>query len=388
MADLRLGIIGSGARLSITTGAHQPGKGARVVAAADIKPEGLAIARQHFGSDIFTTADYRALLARTDIDAVFVVTPDFLHEEHSIAAMEAGKAVYCEKPLAITIAGCDRMLATAQRTKQKLFVGHNMRYMDFTRSMKDIIDRGDIGEVKAVWVRHFISYGGDAYFKDWHSEQQYGTGLLLQKGAHDIDIIHWLAGSYTKRVSAFGALSVYDQAAKRTAADGPYVRGFFAENWPPLAQTGMSQVINVEDHSNVNMVLANGVLATYMQCHFTPDAYRNYTVIGTKGRLENIGDYGEECTINVWTRRSDRHCRPDAIYHMPKTQGDHGGADTRIAREFVAFVRSGGATVASAIAARYSVAAGCQATASLRSGGVPLDVPDADAAVAAYFASF
>jgi predicted dehydrogenase len=165
------------------------------------------------------------------------------------------------------------------------------------------------------------------------------------------------------------------------------VRGFVKGNWPPLAQTGMSHVIDVEDHSIVNMVLANGVLATYQQCHFTPDACRNYTVIGTKGRLENYGDYGEECTINVWTSRSDGFRQPDVVYHMPKPDGDHGGADTRIAREFTHFVRYGGKTYASAIAARNSVAAGCQATASLRSGGMPLEVPDAAPGVVTYFDS-
>lgn len=385
MDDLRLGIIGAGARHSITIPAHRPGKGSRIVAAADTNPAALEAARAHFGSGLATTADYREVLARTDVDAVFVVTPDFLHEEQAVAALEAGKDVFCEKPMAITIAGCDRMLATAQRTGRKLFIGHNMRYMDFTRQMKEIIDRGDIGEVKAVWVRHFISYGGDAYFKDWHSERKHSTGLLLQKGAHDLDIIHWLAGAPSRRVSAFGSLSVYDQAAKRTAEDGPYVRGFVPENWPPLAQRGMSPVIDVEDQSVVNMILANGVIATYQQCHFTPDACRNYTVIGTKGRLENYGDFGNECTINVWTRRSDGFHRPDAVYSMPSRVGGHGGADTRISLEFVEFVRNGGRTYASAVAARDSVAVGCQATASLRSGGMPLDVPAVDPHLAAYF---
>lgn len=378
MDDIRLGIIGAGARLSITTSAHRPGHGSRIVAAADTKPEALELARSRFGRDLAVTSDWHDIIIRPDIDAVFVVTPDFLHAEQSIAALGAGKAVYCEKPMAIATEDCDRMLAAARKSGSRLFVGHNMRYMDFTRKMKEIIDRGDIGAVKAIWVRHFVSYGGDAYFKDWHSEQRYANGLLLQKGSHDIDIIHWLAGSRTTRVSAFGSLCVYDQAAKRTAEDGPYVRGFFPDNWPPLAQRGMSQRIDVEDLSIVNMALANGVLATYQQCHFTPDACRNYTVIGTRGRLENYGDYGDECTVNVWTHREDRTFAPDVVYRMPKVTGDHGGADARIAADFLHFVRVGGATTANAIAARDSVATACEATASLRRGGIPLDVPGLD----------
>lgn len=387
MNDLRIGIIGAGARMSVTTAAHQPGKGSQVVAIADPKPEAIEKARKCFGSDVFAASDWRHLLDRSDIDAFFVVTPDFLHEEQTIAVLETNRPVFCEKPLAISIEGCDRMLATAQRVRQRLFVGHNMRYMDFTRSMKSIIERGDIGEVKAIWVRHFVSYGGDAYFKDWHSEQKYSHGLLLQKGAHDIDIIHWLANSYTKRVSAFGNLGVYDKAAKRVPEDGPYIRGTFPNNWPPLSQRGMSQIIDVEDLSIVNMQLESGVLATYQQCHYTPDSCRNYTVIGTHGRIENYGDYGDECTVNVWNRRTDSFRLPDATYRMPKLDGDHGGADARIAREFVSFAKNGGKTYASAIAARNSVATGCRATDSLRANGQPYDIPKLDQGIIDYFES-
>jgi predicted dehydrogenase len=80
-----------------------------------------------------------------------VTTPDFLHEEQAVAALEAGKAVYLEKPMAITIPGCDRILETAYRTKTRLYLGHNMRHMAFVLKMKELIDEGAIGEVKAAW---------------------------------------------------------------------------------------------------------------------------------------------------------------------------------------------------------------------------------------------
>lgn len=56
--------------------------------------------------------------------------------------------------------------------------------------MKELIDAGAIGEVKTIWCRHFVGNGGDYYFKDWHAERKNTTSLLLQKGAHDIDVIH------------------------------------------------------------------------------------------------------------------------------------------------------------------------------------------------------
>jgi predicted dehydrogenase len=334
----------------------------------------LARNRESYGADVFTTRDYRRLLAQ-DLDAVFVCTPDFLHEEHALAALDRGLAVYLEKPMAITIAGCDRLLKAARRKKARLFVGHNMRYMTVIRRMKQLIDDGVIGDVKSVWCRHFISYGGDAYFRDWHSERRYATGMLLQKAAHDIDVMHWLAGVYTKRVAAFGNLAVYDKLPRRKRSD-PGNASFNVKHWPPMKQTGFSPTINVEDQSVVIMTMEQGILGAYLQCHFTPDACRNYTIIGTKGRLENFGDHPDS-PIFLWNKRTDSYRMiGDAVYRGAATNnGGHGGADPVIVQEFLDFARKGGRTTATPEAARMSVATGYQATMSLRNGGRPMNVP-------------
>ena len=157
-----------------------------------------------------------------------------MHEEHTSAALEAGKAVYLEKPMAITIEGCDRILQTAFRKKAKLYLGHNMRHMTFVLKMKELINKGAVGEVKVGWCRHFASYGGDAFFKDWHAERSKATSLLLQKGAHDIDILHWLCGGYTSRVTALGGLTLYDKITDRHAPSERGDQSWRLENWPPI----------------------------------------------------------------------------------------------------------------------------------------------------------
>lgn len=209
--ELRIGVIGAGGRGGLAAHAHQPGKRARLAAACDINDAPLKQFREKYGPDVFVTKEYKKLVERDDLDAVFITSPDYLHEEQTIAALEAGKSVYVEKPMAITVKGCDRMLKTAYRNKLKLYVGHNMRHMAFTNKMKELIDKGAIGEVKAGWCRHFVCYGCDAYFKDWHAERKKATSLLLQKGAHDIDILHWLCGGFSKLVCAMGGLTVYDR---------------------------------------------------------------------------------------------------------------------------------------------------------------------------------
>ncbi len=166
----------------------------------DIAEGALGAFCESVNPDAFTTLDYKEMLDRSDVDAVAVMSPDFTHEEYVCAAFEAGKHVFSEKPMAITTAGCDRMLRAWKASGKQFMIGFNMRYMNIFRVMKDIVDAGTIGEIKAVWVRHFVGHGGEWYYHDWHGASRNSTGLLLQKASHDIDMIHWITGHYGKRV--------------------------------------------------------------------------------------------------------------------------------------------------------------------------------------------
>ncbi len=383
--ELRIGVIGAGGRGGLAATAHRPEEGVRLVAGADLDTKALEQFQERYGADVFVTTDYRELLRRADVNAVFVTSPDFLHEEHAVAALEAGKDVYLEKPMAITIAGCDRILQAAFAGKRKLYLGHNMRHYRTLQTMRKLIDHGAIGEVKAGWCRHFVSYGGDAYFKDWHADRTKSTGLLLQKGAHDIDLLHWLCKGFTRRVTAMGALTLYDRITDR---HDPSARGdatFRPENWPPLSQKGLNPVLDVEDLSMMLMELDNGVLCSYQQCHYTPDAWRNYTIIGTEGRIENLGDGHSNSKVVVWNTRHAYDPDGDVVFRTPAEHGSHGGADEKIVAEFVRYLREGGKIATSPIAARYAVAAGYMATLSLRNGSAPMEVPPVDAKVVDYF---
>jgi predicted dehydrogenase len=359
------------------------------VACCDLNADVLAQNRVEFGGDVVVTRSYTELLG-VDLDAVIIATPDYLHEEQAVAALQHGLTVYLEKPMALTVPGCDRILAAAAKTRAKLYLGHNMRHMPFVRKMKALITRGAIGEVKACWVRHFVGHGGDFYFRDWHAERRYSTGLLLQKAAHDIDVIHWLCGGYTRHVAGMGALSLYGGLGQRLpAVKGPRagVKGCTLDAWPPTSARGLNHRIDVEDLSSMMMRLDNGVQATYSQCHYTPDYWRSYTVIGTGGRMENFGNGEAGTVIRVWNKRSSGYrAEADRTYRVRPGDGGHGGADPRIMEEFIRYARYGGETTTSPLAARESVATGCRATESLRGGGATLSVPRVQGRIAAYFA--
>ena len=238
MTDLRIGVIGAGGRGGLAGPRPQNrANGARIAAVCDIRTEVLQDCRAAYGEDILTT-DSSDVLLRQDLDAVFVCSPDYLHRSHAGAALEAGVAVYLEKPMGITIAECDEILRLAAHGQTKLYLGHNMRHMDFVVTMKKLITDGAIGEVQTAWCRHFVGHGGDFYFKDWHADRRLSTGMLLQKAAHDIDVLHWLCSGHSRRVHAMGALAVYGRVGNRLSEPEPRPRHSL-DHWPPLAQTGL-----------------------------------------------------------------------------------------------------------------------------------------------------
>lgn len=390
MTDLRIGVLGFGLRGSLARVAHRPGRGSAVTALADPDPRARAEAAGAF-PDATLTGDHRKVVEDPDIDALLVLTPDHTHADLACAAMRTGKPVFVEKPLDISVERCDTILRTAYETGSRLYVGHNMRHMPVVRLMRDLVERGAIGTVKTVWIRHFVGYGGDWYFKDWHAERAHTTGLLLQKAAHDIDVLHWLVSGYARDVQAMGDLMVYGDNPHRRAPGEPKADDWYTKDghWPPHTQRALNPVIDIEDVSLLNMRLDNGVLAAYQQCHFTPDYWRNYTVIGDAGRLENFGD-GPGSRVKVWNaRRSHFRDEPDEVHEVPPAPdgSGHGGADPLLMDEFLRFVREGGRTDTSPVAARMAVAAGYQATMSLRDGGTPRRVEPLDPELAAYFAA-
>ncbi|MDF2714051.1 MAG: oxidoreductase [Paenibacillus sp.] len=377
MNQIRIGVIGLGWRSGVVRYWHQPEGKSIVVAGADIDPIRLDKFRERINPEAYTTLDYREMIEQPDIDAIVITSPDHCHEEHAVAALRAGKHVYCEKPLHITVDGCDRILEAWQQSGKHFMIGFNMRYMNMYRTMKEIIDAGDIGEVKSVWVRHFVGLGSDYYYHSWHASSNNTTSLLLQKASHDIDIIHWLTGKYTQKVTAFGSLDYFggNKANDLTCPECAEKDICPEARTGPLVKCVFREEVDVEDNSMVLMELEGGVKASYMQCHFTPDYQRSYTVIGTEGRIENSEAenrvYVKSRRSNTWRDMSDR------VYDIKKSEGSHNGADPNICNDFIELVLNGKEPIAQPLAGRMSVAVGCAAAESMRAGGkiVPIKKP-------------
>ena len=384
MDQLRIGLIGaSGRGATLAEHWHKPEGRSVVVAAADVSSAGLEQFRNKVNDKALCTTDYQDLLNNKDIDAIAICSPDYTHEEYAIAAFKAGKHVFSEKPMAITTEGCDRMLAAWKASGKKFMVGFNMRYMNIFRVMKDAIDSGAIGEIKAVWVRHFVAPGGRFYYHDWHARAKNTTGLLLQKASHDIDMIHWLTGQYTKKVVAMGGLDYYggdkDNNLRCSNCDE---KDSCVEFQKPDDEHGNNLMdlcvfrkeVDVEDNSIMMMELENGIKASYMQNHFAPDYHRNYTIIGTEGRIENLDD-GKRVVLKLRDRSKRWQNLAEHSITVKSKKGSHGGADAVIAKDFVDMILDDKEPIATPLAGRMSVAAGVAATYSIRNNWQAVEIP-------------
>jgi len=150
-----VGVIGAGSigREHIASFRKHPA--ARVVALAEISSQrGREVASRFKIPDLY--ADYRAILKRADIDVVSIALPNYLHAPVALAALQAGKHVLLDKPMATNARDAARLVAEAKRRRRLLMVGQNQRFSPAVQTLRQLVDRGVLGEVyhaKAAWLR-------------------------------------------------------------------------------------------------------------------------------------------------------------------------------------------------------------------------------------------
>jgi myo-inositol 2-dehydrogenase/D-chiro-inositol 1-dehydrogenase len=186
---LRFGLIGYGLFGRHHARAIAQAPGATLAAIACRSPETAEAARNDY-PDAAVELDYRALLARRDIDAVDIVVPNDLHEEIGVAALEAGKDVLLEKPLAPTLAACDRLIETARRTGRVLSIGHELRLSEQWGAIKRLIDAGELGDLRCVLFNlfRFPYRPGSAGWR--HDPRRIGS-WIMEELVHHFDLVLW-----------------------------------------------------------------------------------------------------------------------------------------------------------------------------------------------------
>ncbi len=163
-----------------------------LVAVCDIEKDKADKFADRYPSKVFYSID-DLLLHEKNIDVIVVCTPNGLHAEHSIKSLQSGKNVLCEKPLCITSAAAWQMINTEKFSRKKLFVVKSARFNPLLRSLKELLDKGELGTLYSFQLSCFWSRPED-YYADWHGKLFPDGGTLYTQFSHYIDAILWLFG--------------------------------------------------------------------------------------------------------------------------------------------------------------------------------------------------
>ena len=204
MTKIRYGIVGTGGMGSGHARTMQSIEECSLTAVCDIVPEVAEAVGEEYNVPFFT--DYHDLIDSDLVDAVMVATPHYFHPEICIYAMERGKPVISEKPIAVTVSGADAMVEAAQRTGVPFAVMHQSRSEPIWQAAWDLVKSGRLGELYRTMLV-YADFRSQAYYNSagwratWDGE---GGGVLINQSPHSLDRFTWLGG-LPNRVTAFNA---------------------------------------------------------------------------------------------------------------------------------------------------------------------------------------
>lgn len=298
-------------------------------------------------------------------DIAIICTLDRYHYEPTIKALESGYHVLLEKPMSPDPKECIEMEAIAAKYNRQLTICHVLRYTEFWSTIKQIIDRGDIGTVASIQLNENVEimHMSHSFVRgNWNNKEK-SSPMILQKSCHDMDIINFVMGKKCERISSYGSLMHFrkenkPEGAPKRCLDGcpvelecPFHAGRYylgeGRGWAKkftedhtnegimkaLKETDYGKCVyqsdnNVVDHQVVNMEFEDGATATFSMSGFTREQTRMVQIMGTKGEIR--GNMAEN-SISIY----DFATKQESMIQFSNPVGGHGGGDNNIVRTFL-----------------------------------------------------
>jgi predicted dehydrogenase len=260
LSKIRFAIIGCG-RIAARH-AEIINKVAHLQAVCDIKPDRADTFAKKYKCGVYY--DFREMLKdETDIDVISVCSPNYLHSIHTIESLRTRNHVLCEKPMAISVSECKRMMVEADLADRDLFIVKQNRFNPPIEALKSLLVEGKLGKILNVELNCFWNRN-DEYYKnsDWKGKKEFDGGTLFTQFSHFIDLLFWLIGD-VRKVNAFGKNFIH-----------------------PLT-------VEFEDTGSVILEFENGALGTinYTVNSFEKNMEGSITVFGERGTVKVGGQY-------------------------------------------------------------------------------------------------
>lgn len=286
---LKWGIIGAGdiVRKRIVP-AIQETANSELVALARGKPELAEAFAAEFGIPRWYSR-YDELLADAEIDAVYIASPVFLHAEHTIAAARAGKHVLCEKPMALNVDECEKMIAECRKNNVKLGIAYYRRFYPVIERIRQAIREGEIGKPVFAQINTFEAFDpGPDHPRRWFVEKaKSGGGPMMDFGCHRLEILLDLFGK-AERVESLNASVRFDR--------------------------------EVEDTSAVLLQFETGTCASLVVTHAVQESQDTLDIFGSAGSIHIASlNSGEVKILSGGETKSESH-PPSPNFHSPLIQ--------------------------------------------------------------------
>ncbi|MDX3642323.1 Gfo/Idh/MocA family oxidoreductase [Streptomyces sp. MB09-02B] len=361
----RAAVVGLGARARMFTEALTGPFAERVelVGLCDLNTHRMAVHNAWIAADHPGRAPVRAygadefdeMLRRERVDLVVVCTVDRTHDHYIVRALEAGCDVVTEKPMTTDAERAHRILEARRRTGREVRVSFNYRYNPVHSAVRELLARGEIGEVGSVHFEWLLDlrHGAD-YFRRWHRDKANSGGLLVHKSTHHFDLVNWWLGTRPETVYAQGGLFFYGDAAGRRrglARDYDRAHGSLAAEGDPFAlrladspvlgalyldaegedgyhrdRNVFGPGVSIEDDMAVLVRYVSGATLTYHLTAYSPwEGYR-IAFNGSEGRVELLV---EEST---WTRPDVRITGASPVLHGAEAGGEPGRTQLLVRR--------------------------------------------------------
>ncbi len=259
---INFAIIGCG-RIAQRHAEHILNNGNLVAVCDNVKSKADEFATK-FNTKAYSSIE-ELLAAEKEIDVVSICSPNGLHAEHSIKALNAGFHVLCEKPLAINVHDCGEMIKAAEKANKRLFAIKQNRFNPPVNAVKVAIDEGRLGKIYSVQLSCFWNRNNDYYHNSWKGTKELDGGTLYTQFSHFVDLLYWLVGD-VRNAQAF--------------------TGNFAHKG----------IIEFEDTGVVALEFYNGAIGTinYTVNSFEKNMEGSLTIFAEKGTVKIGGQYLNE----------------------------------------------------------------------------------------------
>ena len=309
-------------------------------------------------------------------DTAMICTQDRMHFEPVMAAIAKGYDILLEKPMVPTADECKIIADAADAAGVKVIVCHVLRYSPLFKTIKRIIDNGEIGDIVSMVHNENVGdiHASHSFVRGNWGNTAASAPMILAKSCHDMDIMQWLINKRCLRLNSFGGLSYFNiknkpENAPPRCTDGckvtdcPYdarklylkdIWGY-GKNWFRPVATGLPNPTDEEvltalqtgpygrcvfqtdndvvDHQTVNMEFEGGITAIFSMSSLTPDISRSLKIMGTKGQIRAHSSH-DSIIVDYFSTRSSREVKVVAV-------GGHGGGDYGIMEAFCDYVSTG-----------------------------------------------